>query len=49
MRFDDLKQSAQRRLDEERAGKTRVVVQVGHCSQSVGAGQVAGVLASAGD
>ena len=41
MRFDDLKQSAQRRLDEKRAGKTRVVVQVGHCSQSVGASEVA--------
>ena len=39
--FDDLKRSARERWDTEREGKTRVVIQVGHCSHSVGAADVA--------
>ena len=39
--FDKLKQSAQQRLNSSRNGKTRVVVQVAHCSQAVGATEVA--------
>ncbi len=39
--------SAQARLSARHDKKTRVTVQVGHCSQSVGAGDVADALASA--
>ena len=42
--FERLRDSAQDR-DSARGGKTRIAVQVGHCSQSVGAGEVAGALA----
>ena len=40
----DLVQSARRRLDTRTSGKTRVLVQVGQCSQAVGAGAVAEAL-----
>ena len=43
--FEGLKRSAHQRWDSAFGGKTRVVVQTGHCSQSVGAGRVAEVLA----
>ena len=39
--FERLEQSAQARQVAERSGKTRITVQVGHCSQSVGAAEVA--------
>ena len=41
-----LRSSAQRRLDAPRRGKTRIAVQVGHCSASVGAGAMADILIS---
>ena len=41
----DLNSAAQERRDVQRLGKTRITVQVGHCSQSVGAGEVAAALA----
>ena len=44
MSFDELKRSARERWDSARQGKTRVEVQVGHCSQSVGAAEVAEAL-----
>ena len=44
MSFDELKQSARERWDSARKGKTRVAVQVGHCSRSVGAAEVAEAL-----
>ena len=47
MTFDELKWSARERWDRARKGKTRVSVQVGHCSQSVGAAQVAAALTEA--
>ena len=40
----DLVQSARTRLDTRTSGKTRVLVQVGQCSQAVGAGAVAEAL-----
>ena len=42
-----IKVAAQRRLEDARKGKTRFTVQVGHCSQSVGATQIALSLAEA--
>ncbi len=45
--LDSLKASAQERLESERAGRTRVAVQVGHCSRSVGAQEVASALSNA--
>ena len=42
--LEALRQSAQERYDAQRAGKTRVAVQVGHCSESVGAASVATTL-----
>ena len=42
---ETLRQAAQQRHDAEHAGKTRVVVQVGHCSESVAAASVATTLA----
>ena len=39
-----IRQAAQGRLDSHRRGKSRVVVQVGHCSLSVGAAEVAAAL-----
>ena len=45
--FAELKRSAIERSDAARRDKIRVAVQVGHCSQSVGAGEVAEVLADA--
>ena len=42
--FEGLTRSARGRLNAERGGKTRVAVQVGHCSQSVGAAEVAEAL-----
>ena len=45
-RLEVLRQAAREHLDETRAGKTRVVVEVGHCSQSVGAEEVATSLAA---
>ncbi len=44
--LNELKDAAQRRFDSERAGKARVVVQVGHCSQAVGAPAAADSLSS---
>jgi len=41
-----LKQAARERWNSNQAGKTRVVVQVGHCSQAVGAREVSDSLAS---
>ena len=43
--FAELKRAARERLDSTRLGKPRVTVQVGHCSRSVGAGEVAEALA----
>ena len=43
--FDKLKQSAHQSWQDGHSGKTRVVVQVGHCSQAVGASEVADALA----
>ena len=43
--FEALKHSAQERWDSGHRGKTRTAVQVGHCSQSVGAAEVAAALA----
>ncbi len=40
-RLDELRDSAAKRLGARRNGKSRVAVQVGHCSQSVGAADVA--------
>ena len=40
-----VRRAAVQRLDAQRAGKTRVAVQVGHCSRSVGAAEVAEALA----
>ena len=45
--LEEIKRRAQRRSEFEREGKTRVVVQVGHCSESVGAASVATTLALA--
>ncbi|MCH8868688.1 MAG: SLBB domain-containing protein [Chloroflexi bacterium] len=42
-----IKVAAQRRLEDARKGKTRFTVQVGHCSQSVGATQIALSIAEA--
>ena len=42
--YSDLVGSARRRLDTRTSGKTRVLVQVGQCSQAVGAGAVAEAL-----
>ena len=42
----ELRRLARERHDAERSDKTRVVVQVGHCSQSVGAASVAATLAA---
>ena len=44
--LDQIRRSTQKRWDSSHAGKTRVTVQVGHCSQSVGATEVAEALAS---
>ena len=41
MRYPGLREAARRRWEKLHAGKTRVVVQVGHCSQAVGAEEVA--------
>ena len=43
--FDKLKRSAQSRWKDSHSGKTRVTVQVGHCSKAVGASEVADALA----
>ena len=43
--LDGFRRSAQERRDARRGGETRVAVQVGHCSQSVGAAEVAEALA----
>jgi NADH:ubiquinone oxidoreductase subunit F (NADH-binding)/(2Fe-2S) ferredoxin len=45
--YTDLQQAAQARLAAKTAGKTRVTVQTGHCSQAVGAGRVAQALEEA--
>ena len=45
-RLAELRDSAAKRLDARRRGKTRVAVQVGHCSQSVGAADVAASVES---
>ena len=45
--YDAICSSAEARLSARYDGKTRVTVQVGHCSQSVGARDVADALASA--
>ncbi len=42
--YNDLVQEAQLHLGARRSGRTRVLVQVGHCSQSVGAALVAELL-----
>ena len=42
--LESLKQAAKDPMAAAREGKTRVVVQVGHCSQAVGAKQVADML-----
>lgn len=42
--YTDLHDSAKQRLASATSGKTRVVVQVGHCSQSVGAVEVSEAL-----
>ena len=42
--FEELKGSAGERWDSARKGKTRVAVQLGHCSQPVGAADVAQAL-----
>ena len=47
--LNELERAARLSIDEARAGKTRVVVQVGHCSQSVGAREVAETLKSSLD
>ena len=39
--LESLRQAARERHDTERAGRRRIVVQVGHCSQAVGAAEVA--------
>ena len=44
--FDGLKDSARHSWEVSRGGKKLVVVQVGHCSLSVGAGEVAEALSS---
>ena len=41
-----LRSAAQERRDAERAGKTRIVIQIGHCSQAVGAMEVADAVRS---
>ncbi len=45
-RLVELRDSAAKRLDARRRGKTRVAVQVGHCSRSVGAADVAASVES---
>ena len=45
-RLVELRESAAQRLDVRRKGKSRAVVQVGHCSQSVGAEVVAASVES---
>ncbi len=41
MKYPGLREAARRRWEQLHAGKTRVVVQVGHCSRAVGAEEVA--------
>ena len=43
--LEELRRSAIAGLDALRAGRPRVAVQVGHCSQAVGAGDLADALA----
>jgi NADH:ubiquinone oxidoreductase subunit F (NADH-binding) len=45
--YSELQQAAQQRLQEETSGKTRILVQVGHCSQAVGALEVRDALRDA--
>ena len=45
--YEALVDGARRRHAEAREGKTRFVVQVGHCSRAVGAGDVADAIAGA--
>ena len=45
--LESLRQAARERHDAERAGKRRIVVQVGHCSQAVGAAEVADAVRAA--
>ena len=45
--LESLRRAARERNDAERAGKRRIVVQVGHCSQAVGAAEVADALSAA--
>jgi NADH-quinone oxidoreductase subunit F len=45
--YTNLQHAAQQRLASVTSGKTRVVVQVGHCSQAVGAAEVAQALKTA--
>ena len=45
--LESLRDAARRRDADLRQGKTRVVVQVGHCSQAVGAADVADALSDA--
>lgn len=47
MDYLELQNAAQQRLAAKTAGRTRVVVQAGHCSQSVGAEQIALALEQA--
>ena len=43
--YDKLNRAAQQRWQADRDGKTRVALQIGHCSQAVGATEVADALA----
>jgi NADP-reducing hydrogenase subunit HndC len=45
--YSELQQAAQQHLQEKTSGKTRVLIQVGHCSQAVGALEVADALRDA--
>ena len=45
--LESLRRAARERNDAERAGRRRIVVQVGHCSQAVGAAEVADALRAA--
>jgi (2Fe-2S) ferredoxin len=45
--YSELRRAAQQRLQEKTSGKTRVLAQVGHCSQAVGASDVADALREA--
>ena len=44
VRFDELRRSAKERWGSARKGKTRLAVQVGHCSRSAGAAEVGEAL-----